>query len=166
MKIGVVFPSTEIDDTDPGGLREWAQAIERMGYSHIILYDHVVGADPVGYPGWSMPYDVDSAFHDPFTAISYLAAVTTTVEFFTGVLILPQRQTVLVAKQAACADILCNGRLRLGIGTGWNPVEYEALGVPWAERGKIFEDQIGVLRELWTKRTVTLKTPYHTINAA
>jgi probable F420-dependent oxidoreductase len=151
---------------DAGALQEWAQAVERMGFNHIVIYDHVVGANPESRPDWFMPYDVDSAFYDPFTLIPFLGAVTNTIEFFTGVLILPQRQAVLVAKQAACADLLCKGRMRLGIGTGWNPVEYEALGVPWSERGKIFEDQIGVLRELWTKRSPTIKTPYHTVTDA
>ena len=165
MRIGVVFPSVEVE-ADAGSLREWAQAVEWLGFNHIIIYDHVVGANPVSRPGQFMPYDVDSAFYDPFTVIPFMGAATATIEFFTSILILPQRQTVLVAKQAACVDILCKGRLRLGIGTGWSNVEYEALNVPWAERGKIFEDQIGVLRELWTKRAVTLKTPYHTVTDA
>jgi probable F420-dependent oxidoreductase len=165
MRIGVVFPCTEVG-ADSGALREWAQAVERMGFKHIVIYDHVIGANPASRPGKFMPYNVDSAFYDPFTIIPFMAAATTTITFFTSILILPQRQTVLVAKQAACTDVLCNGRLRIGVGTGWNDTEYEALNARWTERGKIFEDQIGVLRELWTKRAVTLKTQYHTITDA
>src|SRR4051812_41685384 len=119
MRIGIVFPSTEIE-ADAGAIQEWTQAVERMGFHHIVIYDHVVGANPASRPGWTMPYDLDSAFYDPFAVIPFMGAVTKTIEFFTGVLILPQRQAVLVAKQAACADLLCKGRLRLGIGTGWN----------------------------------------------
>jgi probable F420-dependent oxidoreductase len=162
MRIGIVFPTTEIE-ADAGALKEWAQSVERMGFDHAVLYDHVVGANRASRPGAFLPYDIDDAFYEPFTLIPYFAAVTTALGFFTSVLILPQRQTVLVAKQAACVDVLSNGRLRLGIGTGWNQVEYEALGVPWAERGPVFEDQVAVLRALWTTRAVTLKTNHHTL---
>lgn len=126
MRIGVVFPQTELGG-DPGALRSYAQAVEELGFTHILAYDHVLGADPAVHQGWQGPYDVHTTFHEPFVMFGFLAAVTT-LELVTGVIILPQRQTALVAKQAAEVDLLTNGRFRLGIGVGWNPVEYEALG--------------------------------------
>ena len=127
MKLGVVFPQTEIG-SDPGGVREYAQAAEEMGYNHIIVFDHVLGANAESRPGWSGAYRHTDAFHEPFVLYGFLSAVTSGVELVTAVIILPQRQTALVAKQAAAVDVLSQGRLRLGIGVGWNPVEYEALG--------------------------------------
>lgn len=162
MKIGVIFPQTEFG-TDIGALKEWTQAVEKLGLSHIAAFDHVIGANKASRPGWNPPYDIESQFYEPLALFCFMAAITRTVGFLTNILILPQRQTVLVAKQAACLDVLCNGRLRLGVGTGWNQVEYETLNVPFKRRGEIFDDQIGVLRELWTKPAVSLKTPYHTI---
>src|ERR1043165_1054431 len=126
MQVGAVFPQTEIGD-DPGAIRAYATAVEELGYAHVLAYDHVLGADPAGHPGWSGPYDVDTNFHEPFVLFGFLAAITS-MELVTGVIILPQRQTVLVAKQAAQVDVLTGGRFRLGVGLGWNKVEYDALG--------------------------------------
>lgn len=165
MRIGVVFPQTEIG-ADPGAIREYAQAVEGMGYDHLLLYDHVAGADPEGHPGWSGPYTHRSMFHEPFVVLAYIAAFTRRVELVTGVLILPQRQTVLVAKQAAELDLLSSGRLRLGIGIGWNAVEFEALGENFHNRGKRSEEQVAVLRALWTQETVSFSGRWHRITSA
>ena len=131
MQLGVVFPQTEIGP-DPGPIRAYAGAVADLGYRHLLTYDHVVGADPAVYPGWAGPYDLHSTFHETFVLFGYLAAFSS-LELVTGIVILPQRQTVLVAKQAAEVDLLSEGRLRLGIGIGWNHVEYDALG-PRASR--------------------------------
>jgi len=165
MKVGVLYPSYEIPG-DPGAVKEWTLAVEAMGFHHISAIDHVVGANKASRPNWSATYHLDTLFHEPFVLFSYMAGFTTKIGFVTGIIILPQRQTVLVAKQTACLDVLCNGRLRLGLGTGWNEVEYEALNMSFKERGRMFDDQIGVLRELWTKPAVTLKTAYHTVTDA
>jgi probable F420-dependent oxidoreductase len=153
VRIGVVFPQSE-SSTDPAALRRYATTVEQLGYRHILAYDHVVGADPNVYEGWNGPYDVDTTFHEPFVLFGYLAAVTK-VELVTGIIILPQRQTALVAKQAAEVDILTEGRFRLGIGVGWNPVEYETLGQDFHTRGRRSGEQVDLLRRLWTERTVT-----------
>ena len=134
MRVGAVFPQTEIG-TDPVVIRDYAQAVEELGYQHILIYDHVLGAGTDTRPDWRGPYTHQHMFHEPFVLLSYLAAITQHVELATGVIILPQRQTALVAKQAAELDVLSGGRLRLGIGVGWNPVEYEALGVDFHTRG-------------------------------
>src|ERR1700694_2216044 len=147
MQIGVVFPQTEIGP-DPSGVRAYAQAVQELGFKHLMIYDHVVGADPASYPGWAGPYTVKSQFHEPFVVFGYLAAIAPELELVTGVIILPQRQTVLVAKQAAEVDVLTAGKLRLGIGIGWNAVEYEALGMDFHNRGRRFEEQIELLRRV------------------
>jgi probable F420-dependent oxidoreductase len=165
MKFGVIFPQTEIG-ADPSGVRDFAQAVESLGYDHIIPYDHVVGANPASRPGWNAPYTHKDMFHEPFVLFGYLAAATKKIGLASGVVILPQRQTVLVAKQAAAVDVLSGGRLRLGIGIGWNPVEYEALGADFKNRGARSEEQIEVLRALWTKELVTFKGRWHTITDA
>jgi probable F420-dependent oxidoreductase len=165
MKYGVIFPQTEIG-ADPSGVRDFAQAAESLGYDHIVPYDHVVGANPASRPGWNAPYTHKDMFHEPFVLFGYLAAVTKKIGLASGVIILPQRQTVLVAKQAAEADVLSGGRLRLGVGIGWNPVEYEALGMDFKNRGARSEEQIEVLRALWTKELVTFKGRWHTITDA
>ena len=134
MKIGVVFPQTEIGQ-DPAMIRDYAQAVEAMGYTHILAFDSVIGANPDRPGGWDSQYDYRHAFHEPFALFAFCAAVTRRIELATGVLILPQRQTTLVAKQAAEVDVLSGGRLRLGIGVGWNPVEFEALGENIHARG-------------------------------
>ena len=153
MQIGVVYPQTELP-ADPGAVRAYVQAAEDLGYRHLLVYDHVLGADPAAYPGWSGPYDVDTTFHEPFVFFGFLAGVST-LELVTGIIIAPQRQTALVAKQAAEVDILTGGKLRLGLGIGWNRVEYEALGQDFATRGQREEEQIPLLRRLWTERSVT-----------
>jgi probable F420-dependent oxidoreductase len=165
MRIGAIFPQTEIGD-DPRIIREYAQAVEDLGYAHILAYDHVLGAGLGSRPGWQGPYSSKTLFHEPLTLFAYLAAITQRVELVTGVLILPQRQTALVAKQAAEVDVLSGGRLRLGIGIGWNPVEYQALGEDFATRGARSEEQVAVLRALWTQPTVTLSGRWHQIEDA
>ncbi len=162
MKIGVVFPQVEIG-TDPAAIRDYAQAVEGMGYGHILAFDHVLGANPDRPGGWMRPYTYRHAFHEPFVLFGFLAAVTRRVELVTGILILPQRQTALVAKQAAAVDVLSGGRLRLGVAVGWNPVEFEALGEEFGNRGRRIEEQIEVMRALWTRELVTLHGQWHRI---
>jgi probable F420-dependent oxidoreductase len=147
-------------------VRAYAEAVEGLGFEHLLTYDHVVGADRGGHPGFSGPYDVESLFHEPLVLYGYLAAAAPRLELVTGILILPQRQTVLVAKQAAEVDILTGGRFRLGIGQGWNAVEYEALGVAFADRGRRMEEQIELLRRLWQEPVVSFEGRYHTVTAA
>ena len=162
MKIGVVFPQTEFG-SDPVAIRDYAQAAEALGFAHIVAYDHVLGANPDRPGGWSGPYTHLTPFHEPFVLFSYMAAFTTTIEFAPGIIILPQRQTALVAKQAATLDVLSGGRLRLGVGLGWNEVEYIALGEDFHTRGRRIEEQVALLRELWTKPLVTFSGRWHTI---
>src|ERR1700760_4581246 len=153
MQIGVVYPQTELP-TDPGTLRRYVARVEELGFRHILAYDHVVGADPAVYPDWRGPYNVDSTFHEPMVLYGFLAAISG-LELVTGIIIAPQRQTALLAKQAAEVDILTSGRCRIGLGIGWNRLEYEALGQDFATRGRRLEEQIGLLRTLWTQRSVT-----------
>jgi probable F420-dependent oxidoreductase len=164
VRIGVVFPQTEIGG-DPAVIRAYVAAAEELGYAHVLAYDHVLGADPAGHPGFGGPYTVDSTFHEPFVLFGYLAALTS-LELVTGVIILPQRQTVLVAKQAAEVDILTEGRLRLGVGIGWNAVEYEALAKDFTDRGRRITEQVELLRRLWTERAVTFRGRYESVTAA
>lgn len=165
MKIGVVFPQLEIT-ADPVAVRDYAQAAEGIGFNHILTYDHVVGADIAQRPGWRGPYTHQSLFHEPFVLFGYLAGLTQRIEFVTGILILPQRQTVLVAKQAAEVDVLSGGRFRLGIGVGWNDVEYQALNEDFTNRGRRSEEQIALLRALFTQESVTFDGRWHHIEAA
>jgi probable F420-dependent oxidoreductase len=165
MQIGAVLPHHEIG-TDPGAIRAYAQGLEALGITHLLVYDHVIGADRDRPGGFTGPYDKDVAFHEPFAVLSFVAAVTTTLELTTAVLILPQRQTVLVAKQAAEVAILSGGRLRLGVGIGWNRVEYDALGVPFSSRGRRQEEQVEVLRRLWIEDVVSFEGRFHTIERA
>ena len=165
MRIGVVFPQTEFG-SDPGAIREYAQTAEALGYTHILAYDHVIGANPDRPGGWRGPYTYQSAFHEPFVLYSFMAALTEKIEFVTGILILPQRETVLVAKQAAALDVLSNGRLRLGVGVGWNKVEYIALNQDFHTRGKRQEEQVELLRLLWTQELVSYLGRWHTIPEA
>ena len=165
MRVGVVFPQTELGG-DPGAVRAYGQRVEELGFTHLLVYDHVVGADPAVHKGWNGPYDVHTTFHEPFVMFGYLAAVTRSLELVTGVIILPQRQTALVAKQAAEVDLLSEGRLRLGIGVGWNPVEYEALGEDFSKRGKRSAEQITLLRRLWTEPTVTFDGDFDRVTGA
>ncbi|HEY2442238.1 MAG TPA: LLM class F420-dependent oxidoreductase, partial [Streptosporangiaceae bacterium] len=155
MQVGVVFPQTEIGP-DPAAVRAYAERVEELGYRHVMAYDHVLGADPAVHKDWSGPYDISSAFHEPLVLFGYLAALTR-LELVTGIIILPQRQTALVAKQAAEVDLLSGGRLRLGIGLGWNRVEYEALGKDFSTRGRRADEQVALLRRLWTERSVTFE---------
>ena len=165
MRFGVVFPQTEIG-ADPLAIKDFAQAAEALGYQHILAYDHVIGANPASRPGWRPPYTYRDPFHEPFVLFGYLAGLTKKIELVTGVIILPQRQTVLVAKQAAALDVLSGGRLRLGIGIGWNPVEYEALNENFKNRGRRSEEQVEVMRKLWTQELVTFQGQWHTITDA
>ena len=162
MHIGVVFPQTEFGH-DPNAVREFAQTAEALGYSHIIAYDHILGANPDRPGGWSGPYTHRSAFLEPFVLFSTMAAVTRRIEFAPGILILPQRQTAVVAKQAATLDVLSGGRLRLGVGLGWNAVEYQALGQDFHTRGKRLEEQVALLRMLWTQPLVTFNGKWDAI---
>jgi probable F420-dependent oxidoreductase len=162
MKIGVVLPQTEIGN-DPGAIKAYAEAVEGMGFTHALVFDHVLGANPERPGGWKGPYTYRHAFHEPFVLFGFLAAATRRLELVTGILILPQRQTALVAKQAAAVDVLSGGRLRLGVGVGWNAVEFEALGESFHNRGRRVEEQVEVMRALWTRELVTFKGAHHQI---
>jgi probable F420-dependent oxidoreductase len=164
MKIGVVFPQTEIG-ADPGAVRSYAEAVSELGYHHLLAYDHVLGADTRVHSGWTGPYNLWSTFHEPFVLYGYLAAVSP-LELVTGIVILPQRQTALVAKQAAEVDLLSGGRLRLGVGIGWNAVEYEALGKDFSNRGQRLTEQVGLLRRLWTQESVTFAGKFEKVTGA
>src|ERR1043166_6143295 len=153
MRIGVVFPQTEIG-ADRGAVRAYTERVEELGFTHLLAYDHVLGAAPEVHTPWRGPYNVDTTFHEPFVLFGYLAAITG-LELVTGIIILPQRQTALVAKQAAEVDLLTNGNFRLGVGLGWNAVEYEALGQDFGRRGARMTEQVGLLRRLWTETSVT-----------
>jgi probable F420-dependent oxidoreductase len=165
LKIGVVFPQTEIGP-DASIVRAYAETAEAAAYSHLLVYDHVLGASTANRPDFRGPYTEKDQFHEPFVLFGYLAGITRTLELVTGVIILPQRQTVLVAKQAAEVDRLSDGRLRLGVGVGWNDVEYTGLNERFSNRGRRFEEQIDVMRALWTNRVVEYRGRYHTIPEA
>lgn len=165
MEFGAVFPHNEIG-TDPGAIRAFAQGVEALGATHLLIYDHVLGADPNRPGGWRGAYDKDVAFHEPLTTFAYLAAVTEKLELVTTVLILPQRQTALVAKQAAEVAILSRDRLRLGVGTGWNQVEYEALNEDFRTRGRRQAEQVELMRRFWTEDAFTFQGEFHTVSAA
>jgi probable F420-dependent oxidoreductase len=161
-----VFPTSDIGE-DPVAIRDFAQGVEELGLGHLVTYDHVLGADHADRdPPLTGPYTEHDAFHEPFVLFGYLAAVTRQLELVVGVLVLPQRQTALVAKQAAEVALLSGGRLRLGIGSGWNWVEYDALGVPFRARGRRLEEQVDVLRRLWSEPLVTLHGQHHDIERA
>lgn len=162
MKIGFVYPQTEFGN-DPIAIRDLAQTAEGLGYSHVLAYEHVLGVNPDSSVNWDGPYDFRSSFQSPFLLFSFMAAVTESLGFATGILILPQRQTVLAAKQAATLDILSNGRLRLGIGLGWNKPEYVGLGKNFHNRGRRIEEQISLMRQLWTQPLVNFSGHWHDI---
>ena len=162
MKIGIVFPQTEIGE-DPSVVARFATTAESLGYHHLVAYDHVMGANLASRPDWAGPYTSESLFHEALVLFAFLSAHTTRIEFASGVLILPQRQTALVAKQTASVDVLSGGRLRLGIGTGWNPVEYESLGENFHDRGIRSEEQVDVMRRLWAEPTVEYTGKWHYI---
>ncbi len=162
MRIGVVYPQTEFGN-DPQAIRDYAQTAEDLGYTHVLAYDHVLGANPERPGGWNGPYTYQTSFQSPFLLFSFMAAATSQLRFTTGIIILPQRQTALVAKQAATLDVLSAGRLRLGVGIGWNEVEYDSLGENFKDRGRRIEEQVSVLRQLWTKPLVDFAGSWHTI---
>jgi probable F420-dependent oxidoreductase len=162
MKIGVVFPQTEFG-SDPAAIKAYAQTAEALGYSHILAYEHVLGANPDRPGGWQGPYTHEHPFHDPFVLFSYMAAVTEQIEFITGILILPQRETAVVAKQVATLDLLSSGRFRLGIGVGWNKVEYVALNQDFHNRGRRLDEQLEVLQQLWQQPLIDYHGNWHTI---
>src|SRR3954449_2551853 len=164
MRIGVVFPQTELS-SDMGAVRAYAERVTELGYRHILAYDHVLGADPAVHTGFNGPYNITTTFREPFVFFGYLAAITP-LELVTGVIILPQRQTALVAKQAAEVDLLTQGRFRLGIGIGWNAVEYEALDKSFTNRGRRLEEQVELLRRLWSETTVSFDGRYERVTGA
>ena len=162
MKIGVVFPQTEFGN-DPAAIRDYAQTAEGLGFTHIVAYDHVLGANPNRPGGWRGPYTHESPFHEPFVLFGFMAALTQKIEFVPGIIILPQRQTALDAKQAAALDVLSGGRLRLGVGLGWNEVEFIALNQDFHTRGRRIEEQVTLMRQLWTQPLVNFSGKWHTI---
>jgi probable F420-dependent oxidoreductase len=164
MQIGVVFPQTELAP-DPQTVRTFIHGVEGMGYRHVIAFDHVVGADPMIHQDWRGPYDVDTTFHEPLVFFGFLAGISN-LELVTAIIIAPQRQTALLAKQAAEVDLLTDGHLRLGVGVGWNPVEYEALGEDFSTRGQRQEEQIETMRQLWTNRSITHEGRFDQIRGA
>ncbi len=171
VKLGTNLPEHLIG-TDQVALTEFLSGIEELGYAYITVGDHVLGADASVRPDWkpffdTAPlYDHHMVWHEPLVLFGYLAALTTSLELCTGILISPQRQTVLLAKQATEADVLTGGRIRFVIAAGWNDVEYEALGVDFKKRGKIMEEQFVLMRELWSKELVTYNGHHHTVTAA
>jgi probable F420-dependent oxidoreductase len=166
MRYGALLPTCEIG-SDPVAIRDWAQAAESLGYSHIIVYDHVLGAERENRPTPLFgPYSEHDPFHEPLVLLGYLAGVTTTIGLMTGVLVLPQRQTVLAAKQAIELAVLSQGRFRLGVGTGWNWVEYEALGASFAKRGRMLDEQVALLRKLWADEVVDYAGAFHRVDRA
>lgn len=164
MRLGAVFPQVK-EAVAPSFLRDYIQAVEALGYDHLLLYEHVLGADP-NRPGWSGHYTHEDPFHEPFVFLAWTAAHTQRLGLVTAVLVLPQRQTALVAKQAAELDLLSGGRLRLGVGIGWNEVEYEALGMDFPTRGRRMDAQIQLLRRLWSEPIVDIHDRWHTISRA
>ena len=162
MKFGAVFPQTEIG-SDPAAIKDYAQTVESLGFNQVLAYDHILGANPERTGGWQGPYTYQHSFYEPLVLFSFMAGVTTRLEFVTGIIILPQRQTALFAKQAATLDVLSSGRTRLGIGLGWNEVEYMAQGEDFHNRGRRIEEQVEVLRSLWTHELVSFNGRWHTI---
>jgi len=164
VRIGVVFPQTE-SGTDIGAIRDYLQAVEQLGYVHLVAYDHVIGADKSTRPDWRGPYDLTSSFHEPFVLFGFAASLTR-LELAPAVIILPQRQTVLVAKQAAALDVIAEGRTRFGAGLGWNQVEFEALGMSFTNKNRRIEEQIALMRRLWSEPVVDFKGRWHRVDHA
>ena len=162
MQIGVIFPQLDIG-ADPGPVREYAQAVEGLGFGHITVFDQVVGLDRSRFERWPYVHDHEDLFHEVFVLFGFLAALTSRIGLATGVLVLPQRQTALVAKQAAEVDVLSGGRLRLGIGVGIKPEEFEALEIAYPRRGRRCEEQIALLRALWTQEVVDYEGEWHRV---
>lgn len=168
MRIGIAYPQNELGG-DPTALRRFARAAEDLGYDHLLMYDHVVGAEPDVPRNVQMPeraYTHQDSFHDPLVAFAHIAGMTQRIELVTGVLILPQRQTVLVARQAADVALLSGNRLRLGVGLGYNPVEYHALGHEFSRRGRRIAEQIPYLRRLWSGELQTFEGEFDQIDRA
>ena len=166
MKVGVIFPQTECG-TDVAAIAEFVRTVETMGFDHLFVADHVLGADPRVHSHPSLAtYSHEAVVHEALTLMAYLAGITRRLTLATGILILPQRQTALVAKQAAEIDVLSGGRLRLGVGVGWNAVEFEALGESFDNRGRRSAEQIAVLRALWTQPVVDFRGEFHRIDHA
>ena len=164
MQLGAVFPQTEIG-SDPGAVRDFAVTAEELGYDYLLAYDHVIGADPSKHMLVG-PYTHESLFHEPLVLFGYLAAITERMDLVTGILILPQRQTALVAKQVAEVDLLSGGRMILGVGVGWNQVEFEVLGEDFHRRGRRTEEQLELLQRLWTEELVTFEGRFDTVRHA
>ncbi len=166
MQIGVVYPQIELGG-DPDAVRRIGRAVEELGFDHLLAYDHVLGAvHSDRTPALTGPYTEHDPFHDPFVMFAYLSGITERIGFATGVLILPQRQTVLVARQATDVDLLSGGRLRLGIGIGWNYVEYGALGQDFRTRGAREEEQVGLLRRLFSESVVDFTGRFDRVDRA
>ena len=165
MRIGAVFPQT-VSGTDPGAIKAYSQAVESLGFDHILAFDHVIGANAESRPDWSGAYRHTDSFYEPLVLFGHIAATTEKIELVTGIIILPQRQTVLAAKQAATVSLLSGGRLRMGIGIGWNPVEYEALDQDFSTRGKRSEEQIDLMRSLWQNELITYEGKSHKVTDA
>ena len=165
LSLGAVLPTNEIG-ADPAAIRDFAQAVEAMGFHHLLIYDHVLGADTSVHRDLTGPYTKDDPFHEVFVTLGFIAGVTETLEMATAVLVLPQRQTALVAKQCAQLAVLSGNRFRLGIGSGWNQVEYEALGENFRNRGRRQEEQVELMRRLWTEQVVNFDGEFHTVTAA
>lgn len=164
MQLGAVFSNAEVGGS-VGAIRDWAQGLQDLGYDFAVVADHVVGADPAAYPDLPRVFPIETRLHEPLTLFAFLAGAAPKLGFLSSVVILPQRQTALVAKQAAEVDVLSGGNLRLGVGIGWNPVEFTALGANFQNRARRFEEQIAVLRQLWTERAVTFVGRYHDLRA-
>jgi probable F420-dependent oxidoreductase len=165
MHVGVVLPQTEIG-TDAASVRDYAQAAQDLGFEHIVTSDHVLGADPAGHPGWSRPQVHTTVVHEPFVLLGFISGIAPKLGLLTSVVILPQRQTALVAKQAAEVDVLSDGKLRLGVGIGWNPVEFEGLNENFKNRARRFEEQFDLMRKLWTEQSLSYNGEHHTITSA
>ena len=164
MQLGAVLSQNEIGEIP--ALRDYAQSVQDLGYDFLVNADHVVGSDPAAHPELERVFPIDNLLHEPFALFAFVAAAAPRLGLLTSVIILPQRQTVLAAKQAAEIDVMTGGRFRFGVGIGWNPVEFEALGMSFANRARRFEEQIAVMRRLWTERVVTFEGRYHTLHAA
>ena len=165
MELGVVFPQTEIG-ADPAAIRDYAEGVDEMGLSHMLVYDEVLGTDPSGHEGWSGTFDYEDMFHEPLVLYGYLAGITRKIRLVTSILVITARQTALVAKQAAEVDVLSDGRFTLGLGLGWSRVAYRGLGEDFQNRGRRCEEQIEVLRALWTKESVDFTGEWHRIEHA
>jgi probable F420-dependent oxidoreductase len=162
MQVGVVFPQTEYG-SDSAAVKDYAQTVEGLGFTHILAYDHILGANPDRPGGWQGPYTYQDSFLEPFVLFSFMAGITERIGFIPGIIILPQRQTALAAKQAAVLDVLSGGRLRMGVGLGWNEVEYTALNENFKNRGRRIEEQVMLMRRLWTDPLVRFSSEWHNI---